>query len=89
MTRRYIARFVPQAWINDYALDVDPEGEQEWDCTDFLAAHPELRVEVDKTCDSEWDEWLDRDDQLMHDQAKPAWIKNWSGPFSIYVTIDS
>lgn len=29
----YIATFAPQAWINDYAVEVDAEGPQEWDCT--------------------------------------------------------
>lgn len=32
------ARFVPQAWINDYAVDVDPEGCTEWAISDDDAA---------------------------------------------------
>jgi hypothetical protein len=28
---KLIARFTPQVWLDDYAVDVNPEGEQEWD----------------------------------------------------------
>ena len=31
------ARFTPQAWINDYAVDVDPEGPTDWELTDAEA----------------------------------------------------
>ena len=32
----FTAYFVPQAWQNDYAIDVDPEGDQRWNCTAFV-----------------------------------------------------
>ena len=31
------ARFNPQAWVNDYAIDVDPQGPTTWDATDAVA----------------------------------------------------
>mgnify|MGYP001597314909 CR=1 FL=1 len=36
--KRIIAEFVPQAWVNDYAVTVDPEGETEFDVTDRIVA---------------------------------------------------
>lgn len=71
------ATFHPQAWVNDYAIDVDPEGETSWDCTyDFLVELP--------------DGWEDDDafdlDRLRDDPAAPAWVSEWRGPF--YVTLD-
>jgi hypothetical protein len=30
---RIIAEFVPQAWQDDYAVEVDPEGETTWDAS--------------------------------------------------------
>jgi hypothetical protein len=81
--RRYEARFDPQAWINDYAVSVDPEGETEWDCTAFVANRPD-RADIDKAIDRDR-YWLDRDDVLMGDPAAPEWVRKWRGPFTITV----
>lgn len=72
---RYEAEFVPQAWINDHAIAVDPEGETVWDCTTFVLNAPR-----------EWREatlkrGLDHDDVLRTDPDAPAWVRDWSGPF--------
>ena len=37
VSERYAARFTPEAWIRDNAVEVDPQGPQEWDCTEFAA----------------------------------------------------
>lgn len=78
---RYIATFVPQAWIRDYAVSVDPEGPTEWDATEFVLAQDEA--------------WLartlregDHDDILRTDDNAPEWVQQWSGPFDTYLRVD-
>ncbi|BCM87789.1 hypothetical protein [Methylobacterium indicum] len=70
------AYFVPQAWVNDYAVEVDPEGETEFDVA------PELRAMGRKNAMN-----LDREHQLRDDlryaAAAPQWVKDWSGPFEV------
>lgn len=76
---RILARFSPQAWINDYAVEVDPQGETEWDATvafGALSLSYRERVLADG---------LDIDDALKGDPAAPEWVRHWQGPFSIYV----
>ena len=61
-------QFHPQAWINDYAVAVDPEGPTEWE----VGAVPE-KMESD-TYDS---------DHLRFHENAPDWAKDWSGPFYV------
>ena len=77
---RYVAAFMPQVWVGDYAYDAPPEGPVEWEPAQLS---PELKARVDAH------EYmvLDRDDELKQDTNAPEWIQNWSGPFSIYVSI--
>lgn len=82
-----IARFVAEAWVNDNAVEIDPEGPTEWDCTAAFAALPDdyradLLAEADAAYD---DEALDRYDRLKVDPAAPPWVRAHRGPFSIYV----
>lgn len=88
-TRRYIARFQPEAWINDCAVPIDAEGPQEWDCTRFLNADPTvyhhdychyLRSEARLH-----GEVVDDDDVLRTDPTAPDWIREHQGPFTITV----
>lgn len=87
MPTTYTARFVPQAWVNDYAVDVDPEGDTEWDCTEavreYLNPHGGLRKTFRLMTGGEY---LDNDDILHSDPAAPEWVREWRGPFSIYVS---
>ena len=81
MTTRYRATFTPQAWINDYAVCVDPAGETEWDCTAYMAALPtdevrERSMIPDTYCS----------DYVKGDPAAPEWVREWTGPF--YVTVE-
>lgn len=64
------AIFHPQAWIHDYAVDVDPEGATEWDVG---MVPPDLR-----------DNRHESDLLRFHENA-PAWTRNWNGPFWIEV----
>lgn len=80
---RYIAQFTPQAWINDYATDVDPEGQTKWDATAHLLENVN-EGDVIEAIQSEGC-WLDEDDVLKGDENAPEWVKEWSGPFTITV----
>jgi hypothetical protein len=79
------ASFDAEAWLNDCATSVDPQGDTDWDCTAFVDSQG-LRPKVEKAI-AEQDEWLDRDDVLVDDPAAPAWIREWAwhGPFTITV----
>ncbi|PWT76220.1 MAG: hypothetical protein C5B59_07050 [Bacteroidetes bacterium] len=75
---RIIARFHPQAWQRDYAIDVDAEGETDFDVTTEvcqLGREKALAI-TDNAYDS---------DDLRHAETAPEWIQKWSGPFYIEV----
>lgn len=69
-------RFTPQAWIRDYATEVDPQGPREFE------------VPV-RDAQNEQGEWLpDRSyesDILREHKNAPKWIRQWSGPFEIEI----
>ena len=61
--------FHPQAWVNDNAIEADPEGPTQW-------LVPESRV-----AGLEPDTYPS--DELRYDDEAPQWVKDWSGPFYI------
>lgn len=69
------ARFVPQAWINNHAVDVQPEGEIEWSLTD-----DEAEAELPEAESTNPDL-----DYLQDHENAPAWVRNWHGPFYIFL----
>ena len=73
-----IAKFQPQAWVNDYAIAVDPEGPTEFDVTaEVIAMGREASMLIE---DAQYSS-----DDLRDASAAPQWIKEWAGPFSIEV----
>lgn len=75
---RVTARFQPQAWVRDNAIDVDAEGDVEWDVTHVVATmerEDALQLQDDR----------DNTDSLREDPNAPEWIRNWSGPFWVEV----
>lgn len=79
----YIARFSPEAWINDNAVPADPQGPTEWDATQMVTStelEPYfaalLRVGADP---------IDTSDALKADAHAPQWVRDWTGPFTIRV----
>lgn len=59
--------FRPQAWINDYAVDVDARGK-----TTFEVPVEALRGVKPHSCAS---------DNLREHENCPEWAKKWDGPF--------
>jgi len=73
MGKRILAKFVPQVWINDYAVDVD-DGAVEFDCTEqILRMGREAALQI-------------RDDQYESDDLVPSEILDkHSEPFRVEV----
>ena len=76
---RIVAKFHPQAWVNDQAIEVDPEGNTEFDVTAdvlMMSMHQVLYM---------------KDNQHSSDVLRtisknvPLWIMEWNGPFWIEV----
>jgi len=63
-------RFHPQAWVSDYAAEVDPEGETEW----------EAGVVPDDVLDDDY-----ASDNLRLHLNAPKWAREWAGPFWIEI----
>lgn len=69
--------FHPQAWQNDYAVPVDPEGE-----TEFVVPCEDATDDKGKLLsDNSWES-----DVLKDHPNAPEWIKSWNGPF--YITLE-
>lgn len=66
-------RFHPQAWINDYACEVDAQG-------------PTV-FEVGDVPESVKDDSYESDEYHRHENA-PQWVKDWCGPFYIEILRD-
>ena len=75
-----VAHFRPEAWIRDYAVPVDDEGPDRWKVSPAYLAELIDGLDGDAAC-------LYRPsyeaDELRHDPAAPAWIREWQGPFSL------
>ena len=74
--------FWPQAWVNDYAIDVDPQGETSWE------ASPEHVEVMRRLGDAAWEASTYESDEWRHDPAAPDWVRDWTGPFWIDVESD-
>jgi hypothetical protein len=82
---RFEATFTPQVWLGDQALEVDPHGDTTWDCTDEFKQLP-IGYQAQLACEmSDSGVGHDIDDALKSDPAAPDWVRNWSGPFEIYI----
>jgi hypothetical protein len=75
---RIIAEFVPQAWINGYAVGVDTEGPVKFDVTDAVLMLG--RVAALALRDDDYDT-----DNLRFSSNAPNWVRDWSGPFYVRV----
>ena len=73
-----LATFRPQAWLNDQAIGVHPDGPTSFDVTSEVEAmgREQALALKDDSCAS---------DHLKESPAAPAWVRGWSGPFYIEV----
>ena len=77
MPKRVIAVFVPQQWVNDLAIRVDPKGEDSWDVTEIIEA---MGAEALLLEDDQYET-----DDLRDAPNAPQWVKDWEGPFYVQV----
>lgn len=85
---RYVARFTPEAWIRDQATEVDPQGPQEWDCTNLALARRDYLAAAAARQGESLDDGegvLDNDDVFRDDPNAPEWVRAWTGPSTIRV----
>ena len=71
--------FQPQAWMDDYAIEVDDQGEDIWDVTDETAALVRRAFEDYSGGDLDF---------AREDDNAPQWIADWAGPYNITVVED-
>lgn len=76
--RRIKATFIPQAWVNDHAIEVDAEGDTVFDVTYLILAMGKEKALLIK-------DGRDSSDDLLRAETTPAWIRKWQGPFRIEV----
>lgn len=82
---RYIATFYPQQsirWLGGDCYPADPQGDTDWDCTDYLNANyplSEIELIINDGIGSELT------DSVRDDPAAPEWIREWDGPFEVRV----
>jgi len=75
---KVLAELTPQAWINDYAVEVDAEGPNTYDVT------PEV-LEMTLQHLTDVLDGVAFLDYLTDAKAAPEWIRKWSGPFEIHL----
>lgn len=76
---RFIARFVPQAWQRDYAVECDAEGPRFFDVTaEVLGMDETERDDLGEGGNKLADRFRDL-------PQAPQWIREWRGPFEVYV----
>jgi hypothetical protein len=88
MPAKYEARFQPEAWVNNCAIPVDPEGPVSWDCTEYARQYAAYLADCARRRGEAFDDGfgvLDNDDLFKGDPAAPAWVRDWRGPFTIRI----
>jgi hypothetical protein len=73
---RVIARFIPQAWQNDYAIEVDAQGPDTWDVT-----HQIVSISKKSALAIVDDDYAS--DNFHLSTAAPKWVRDWQGPFRV------
>lgn len=81
-TIKILAHFTPEAWVNDYAIEVDAQGDREWDATSAALALKADDLDALLAGIGRWDEVTDFED-LKDEPNAPEWVRNWHGPFTL------
>jgi hypothetical protein len=75
---RIEATIAPQAWVDNHAVDVDPEGPTSWDVTaEVVALGREAALALRDN--------RDETDNLVRSVNAPDWVRHWRGPFTVIV----
>lgn len=79
MNATVTVRFIPQAWINDWAVAVDPAGPSTFQVPAADAKDSDGNWLADRAAAS---------DVLQQHPNAPSWVRAWSGPFEIEIEHD-
>ncbi len=79
------ATFIPQAWVNDYAIRTDPEEETEWVISQEALAEWRSYAKRQFIDEAELYEETRHNDSFKDDPAAPEWVRLWHGPFEVEV----
>ena len=78
-----VVTFTPQEWVNDYAMEIDPKGEDSW----TIATKEFEEITGLTLSDYEDPDEIDLDttegDNLKYSSTAPKWVKEHSGPFRV------
>ncbi len=69
--------FIPQAWVNDFPMQVDDSGANGW----FVLIKDV--AELTGVALSHLDDDPYARDNLRYAKTAPQWVKDWSGPFEV------
>ncbi|MEV4078725.1 hypothetical protein AB0J43_00335 [Nonomuraea fuscirosea] len=85
---RYVAHFTPEVWVNNQAVEAEPDGPRKWDCTEHAKRNRDYlaRLEAHSGALDQPEGAVDNDDVFKDDPAAPAWVHAWRGPFTIRIT---
>lgn len=71
-----LVQFNPQAWVNDYAINADPEGQDTW----VIGLDELIEGDADFLTHGEVS-----DSTALRGRNTPDWVDDWSGPFQCRV----
>lgn len=83
---RYVATYAPEAWVNDYAVPIDVDGPNTWDCTDYLTSCGDYGTRIAEKLQTEYSV-IDTDDVLAQDPTAPELVRSHRGPFTVTVRL--
>lgn len=82
----YRVKFIPEVWNGDHAVQVEPEGEDEWMLVDLTLEDITYIYDLfrDERYSNVW-QVLDVDDRFKGGPGTPDWVDAWTGPFQIWI----
>lgn len=92
-TKHYVAKFKPEMWFKDHAVEVDPQGPTTWDCTAFLLRgldnidHRDYLTSLMAELNDGFGSTTDDTDYFVNDLNAPEWVRKWAGPFTITISL--
>lgn len=73
-------KFRPEAWVNDYAMSVDPEAPapDTWQV-------PKSTILEEFPTEEDWNNEAYKRDAMRFEGNAPKWIRDWTGPFEVEI----
>ena len=78
-----VVTFIPQVWIDDYAMEIKPSGDTSWGITTREFEELTGLVLSNYSDPQDLDLETNEGDTLQHSSNAPEWVKEHTGPFRI------